>query len=398
MTEKLYIKNAYLKEVEANVLLNRKFGNEFHIILDKTIFYPDGAGGQRGDKGSINGIEIVKSFERDGKIVHITKEKVSGSTGTVKIDWDNRFHIMQQHTGQHLVSSCFYRLFGIPTLSFHASSDHLNIDLDTDSLSYEDISKVEELANTIIQYNFPVKTYFPSDEEKDVIDFRRTPKVEENLRVVEIDSIDYSACGGTHVNYTGELGLIKITEAFKQNKKIRIKVLVGNESLLDYSNKDRIFQNLSEKLSANEENIIEKFDNYKNSFQELHDSYSSLKNEFFLLQKEVSKENSVLLNGYNLLIEEFNRISFSNANEYAKLFEEEDLVLVLYNKKNEMVQFIIKRCGNVNINMELLMNRLRNAYNLKGGGNKNVIQGIIFISNEDNIENVFKEELNKLEN
>lgn len=396
MTEKIYMENSYLTELDAKVLLNRKVGNEFHLILDKTIFYPDGAGGQRGDKGTINDIEVIKSFERDDKIVHVTKKQVPGSTATIKLDWDNRFHIMQQHTAQHLVSSCFHRLFGIPTLSFHASSDFITIDLDSNTIDEDDIAKVEDLANTVVQYNFSVKSYFPEKESQDKIDFRRKPKVEENLRVVEIDSIDYSACGGTHVNYTGELGLIKIVESNKQNGKSRIKVLVGKESLRDYSLKQKIFNNLGEKLSANEENIIEKFDKYSEDFTDLSENYSKLKDEYFKLLKDKSMVNLNLVNGNNVIIEQFDKLGFNDANGYSKQFDDKDLILILYSQNKEVLQFLIKPCGKASINMGLLMDRLRNSYNLKGGGNKNLLQGIIFISRNENIKELFTRELNNL--
>lgn len=396
MTDKLYMINPYLNEIEANVLLNRKVGDKFHTILDKTIFYPDGVGGQRGDKGSINGIIVEKSIEKDGKIIHITDEKIPGSTALVNIDWENRFQIMQQHTAQHIVSSCFQRLFNIPTLSFHASNEFITIDLDTDYLELYETEKVEELANAIIQNNFLVKSYFPKKEEKETIDFRRIPKVEENLRVVEIDSIDYSACGGTHVNYTGEIGLIKITEIYKQNGKFRVKVLVGKDSLLDYSKKNKIFYNLAEKLSANSDNIIEKFDSYMESKNSLAENYISLKNSFFQLLKDKSLPDIINFGDSKLLIEKFDEFVFSETANYSKFFEEENVILILYNQNNELVQFLIKPCGNTSINMDLLMDNLKNRYNLKGGGNKKLLQGVIYISKDENIIDVFKNELEQL--
>ncbi len=396
MTEKLYMINSYLNEVEGKVLLNRKVGDEYHTILDKTIFYPDGVGGQRGDKGWINDVIVEKSIEKDGKIIHITKDKIPGSTALVKIDWEHRFQIMQQHTAQHIISSCFHRLFDIPTISFHASDGFITIDLDTDYLENYETEKVEELANTIVQNNFLVKSYFPKEEDKSKIDFRKSPKVNKNLRVVEIDSIDYSACGGTHVNYTGELGLLKIIEIYKQNGKARVKVLVGKESLLDYTKKNNIVYNLAEKLSANSDNLIEKFDMHVESKISLSENYASLKNSFFQLLKENSMTNLEHLGNYKLLFENFYRLNFSEAINYSKFFEEDNIILILYHQNNELVQFLIKPCGNTTINMELLMDRLKNKYNLRGGGNKKLLQGIIYISKNENVIDIFRNELENL--
>lgn len=393
MTKKIYMDNPYIKEIKGNILFTKKTGKYFHTILDQTIFYPDGVGGQRGDKGTINDIKILKSIDDAGKIIHLTEKKVPGSTALVKIDWENRFHIMQQHSAQHLVSSSFSRLFGISTVSFHSSENFFTIDLDIDILEDYQIEKVEELANSIVQFNFPVKSYFPEKEVQKNIKFRKKPKIEENLRVVEIDGIDYSACGGTHVNYTGELGLIKIIEKHKQNGKVRIKVLVGNDSLKDYQNKNYIYKELAEKLSANTDNLAEKFDIFAKKFEEINSSYKENKSLLFTLIKKLAEKNIEDLKGMKLLIEEFNYMDFSEAQQYSKFYENEDIILILYRNNNETINVLIKPCGSINLDTDLLMTNLKNKYAFKGGGNKRIIQGVLFPGKDTNPENLIKNQI-----
>lgn len=393
MTEKLYMENSYITESKGKVLLNKKVGDKYELILDKTIFYPEGAGGQKGDKGYINDIEVEKAVLKDGNIIHITNEKVPGAEVDIKIDWTNRHHIMIQHTTQHLVSQCFYRLFDIQTLSFHASDDFIYIDLDIENLEKERIRKVEELANEIIRNNFEVKTYYPSDEEMKKIDFRRDPKVENNLRVVEIDSFDFAACGGTHVKNTGELGLIKIVESKRQNGKTRIKVASGDSALKDYRIKNDIALYFMEELSGNEVNIYKKYNKFIESIENLKEDYKNLKYKTFKLIKEKSIHELETIEDVNVLIYDFSDFDFKEGNNFLKEFKDDDVVVSLYSKNEDMVNFIISTPESLNINLNDLADLLRKSYNLKGGGNKNMIQGIFFVEENENVEEIIRENL-----
>lgn len=392
MTEKIYMDNSYLTELNANVLMNKKVGDNYQLILDKTIFYPEGAGGQKGDIGTINGVKVEKSILEDDKIIHITKEKVPGSTVDIKIDWEQRHHIMIQHTTQHLVSSCFYRLFGIQTLSFHASDDYIYIDLDVEDLDKEKIENVEDLANDIIRNNFTVKTYYPDEESKKSINFRRVPKVDHNLRVVEIDSFDFAACGGTHVKSTGEIGLVKIIENKRQNGKTRIKVASGKIALKDYRIKNEISLFFMEELSGNENNIYDKYNKYEESNEELKEENKSLRLKLNDLIKEKASKNIKTIGDKNVLIYEFLDLDFKDSNSFVKSFENENIIIALYKINGEKVNYLISSYGYEDINLNDLASKMRENYNMKGGGNKNSIQGIFFIDkNEDVNELLFKE-------
>ena len=154
MTRKEYMFNPYLMELDARVLLNRKIQNYFQLVLDRTIFYPDTAGGQTGDIGSINGIPVEKSIIEGDKIIHLTKSKVPGSEVKILIDWEHRYDVMQQHTAQHLLSACFHVLYDAKTIGFHMSTDFFVIDIEIDHMDDIVVNRIEELANDIIRYNF----------------------------------------------------------------------------------------------------------------------------------------------------------------------------------------------------------------------------------------------------
>lgn len=395
MKDKLYINNQYLIEIQAKVLLSEKIDDNYHILLDRTIFYPEGLGGQKGDQGTLNGKKILRSYQKDSRIYHVVKERIDSDQVLLKINWENRLHIMQQHTCQHLVSACFYRLYAIDTLSFHASEDHITIDFDIDSVNPDQIEKVEDLANLIIQNNLQIKTYFPSLKELEKINLRRQAKVKENIRVVEIDGFDYAACGGTHLSTSGQLGLIKITDWNKQNGKLRIFVKSGQEALTDYRNKENIYKVLSADLSANPENLLDKYTSFKEKNQDLEQSYSKLKDKYLdLLAQEIINQSKN--KDKPLYTGEFADLEFSNVNLLLKKLSKQDLILGLYKQEKDIFNFSISLNGRAQGDLAAIKSYLDQNFNLKAGGSKKFLQGLIISKDKEKVKEFFATELEKL--
>lgn len=395
MRDRLYIFNQYLTEVQAKIIAAEKIDDNYHILLDKTIFYPAGLGGQRGDIGTINGKEVIKSYEKNSRIYHLVKNRIDSDTVLLKINWDNRLHIMQEHTCQHLVSACFYRLYAIDTLSFHASFDHITIDFDTEFVEERQIKEVEDLANFIIQNNLEVKAYFPSNKELENISLRREPKVEKNLRLIEIDGFDYSPCGGTHVSRTGELGLIKIVDWAKQNGKLRVFVKVGRAALEDYRTKNDMFKYISKDLSANTDNIKEKYTNFKEKNKSLEESFSKLKSSYLDLYaaKLISQAKK---NPKNFYTEVFDNLDFSQVNLLVKKLEGENIILALYKYENEICDFSISVNGNLKADLKKIKASLEEKFTVKAGGSEKFLQGLIISKDKDEVLKFFNEDLENL--
>lgn len=392
MTKKIYMDNPYLCEIEAKVLLVKEIEGKYHIVLDKTIFYPQGLGGQYGDQGTINGKKIVEAYVNGNTIYHILEENITDDIALVKINWENRLHIMQQHTCQHLVSACFYKLFGIDTLSFHASNEIITIDLDCNELSEEIIEKVEDLANTIIFNNLDIKWYFPSEEEIKDIKFRRRPKVKDNLRVIEIDGFDFSVCGGTHVNTTGQIGLIKIIDSYKQNGKTRISLFCGFDAIKDYQTKDKIISHINKDLSANTSIILEKYNNLKTQTQELKDNFTKLKKQ--LLDKI---KDEIILEKHNsnskIVVKNIEDIGFDSSSLLLKKLENQNIILAFYEIEDSISKFIIKVGGNLDFTLDEIRSVLKENFDLKGGGNSKQLQGLILNSTQEKISTFFEKTL-----
>ncbi len=292
MTEKIYLKNPYITEINARIVEKKYSNNKFYLKLDRTIFYPNLAGGQPGDKGTIAGVKVIDTYEENNDIIHIVNENIDTNKVQLSIDWDTRLDYMQQHTGQHLLSSVFYKLYSAQTLGFHIGEDYVYIDITIPELKIEDIERVEIVANKIIYSNFSINTYIVQKNDLDRIPLREKPIVDSNIRIVEIDDIDYSPCCGTHLRNTGEIGMIKIRKSEKYKENTRVEFVCGNRALKDYSQKNLQINNISALLSINDTNVYEKVEKLYTQKEKLEKENRILKEELlkYKCEKLTNKE------------------------------------------------------------------------------------------------------------
>lgn len=243
MTEKIFHQDAYRTELEAIVRKKEFQDGCFRIYLDRTIFSPEG-GGQPRDTGTINGIEVLDLAGEDDEIVHLLPEDPGEGPVRLRIDPVHRYDIMQQHTGQHLLSQVLEKLFGIRTLSFSMTGEHASIELDRAMLTAEEIDRTETECQRIIYESRPVRI-FESDDPTS-LKLRKPPKVEGRIRVVEISDYDQSACGGTHVRASGEIGMVKIIRTDRVRANVRIYFLAGFRCLRDYQLKHTLLSGIQQ--------------------------------------------------------------------------------------------------------------------------------------------------------
>ncbi len=254
MTERLYYADAYVRAFEAQVIDRVDVNGRPAVILDRTAFYPEG-GGQPADRGTLNHAAVVdvQTREADGEVLHFLATPLSDDAVSGQVDPARRFDLMQQHTGQHILSQAFIQAAAAETVSFHLNPDPnegaLTIDLNKSALTPAEIDRAEEFANTIVTENRPVIARFISDEELQALPLRKPPKVDKAIRIVEIQGFDWSACGGTHVARTGEVGLIKIVKVDKRNTETRIEFRCGRRALIDYGRKHQIISQAAADLS-----------------------------------------------------------------------------------------------------------------------------------------------------
>ena len=231
MTNRIYYTEPYRTEFEATVVAVDTVDGRTQVTLDQTAFYPT-SGGQPSDIGTLGGAAVSEVIDReDGTIAHVTSGALKVSEvvqGT--IDWARRFDHMQQHTGQHVLSAAFDRLFGVRTESFHMGSVSATIDLARE-VSAKEVAKAEDEANRIVWENRPVAIRFATAEEVAKMPLRKESIRTGPLRLIEVEGFDLSACGGTHVARTGGIGVIAIGGWEKFRGGARVEFLCGGRAL-----------------------------------------------------------------------------------------------------------------------------------------------------------------------
>ncbi len=241
MTERLYYRDSYLTSFEA-VVLDRT-GDGRRVYLDRTAFYPT-SGGQPHDTGRLGGAEVVDVVDEAGRIAHVLGASVGGGTITGEVDWARRFDHMQQHTGQHLLSAVLAELHGFSTVGVHFGAEVSTLDLDAASISSEQVAAAEARANLIVAENRPVSLSF--EDAATASGLRKASERGGSLRIVSIRDLDRSACGGTHVRATGEIGAILIRKVERVRKAVRLEFLCGLRAV----RRSRFDQELLARLAA----------------------------------------------------------------------------------------------------------------------------------------------------
>ncbi len=253
-TARLYWSDAYLSEFDAHLIAQTTVKGQPAVALTASAFYPTG-GGQPADSGLLNGVAVTDVQDGDGQIWHLLETALAAGPVHGQVNWERRFDHMQQHTGQHILSQAFISACQAATVAFHLGEQSTTIDLDQAALTPDDLDAAERLANQVIAQNLPVTARFVSAEELAALPLRRPPKVTDRVRIVEISRFDWSACGGTHVRQTAEVGQIKITRLDRRGAETRIEFLCGQRALADYGRKQGAVQALMKRLSTSEDDL-----------------------------------------------------------------------------------------------------------------------------------------------
>ncbi|HEY6343180.1 MAG TPA: hypothetical protein VIY49_16920 [Bryobacteraceae bacterium] len=233
MTQRLYYSDAYLREFRAHVTASEDLGRR--VYLDRTAFYPT-SGGQPFDRGTLGGVAVLEVVDEEERIAHVLSaplEIVSAPLGAGEvagsIDWSRRFDHMQQHTGQHLLSAVFEELHRIPTVSFHLGAESSTIDIQVAGLDDARLEAVEERCAQIVGEGRPVSISF--EDAATATGLRKESARGGTLRIVSIETLDRSACGGTHVRSTAEIGPILIRKVEKVRGYMRVEFVCGLRAL-----------------------------------------------------------------------------------------------------------------------------------------------------------------------
>jgi len=246
VTQRLYYLDSYLRNFEASVVERAEEGRR--IYLDRTAFYPT-SGGQLYDTGHLDGIEVAEVVDEGERVAHLLVEPlVSGPTVRGELNWPRRLDHMQQHTGQHLLSAVLADLWNYPTTSVHLGELTSTLDLDTPQLSSEQSAQAEERANQVIAENRAVTVTF--EDASTAVGLRKPSSRSGTIRIVAIENLDRSACGGTHVTATGAIGAVLVRKLERVRKGVRLEFLCGLRAIRRSRIESGVLSDLAAELSS----------------------------------------------------------------------------------------------------------------------------------------------------
>ncbi len=265
ITEKLYLDDSLLLEFEAQVAQTSLYEGRPSVLLDRSAFYGE-AGGQLGDRGKliIDGVEFAVldcQYDSEGRLHHVLEKPAEGiakhAAAKGQVAFEHRRDMMSQHTGQHLLSAVFSQHLNAATVSSRLGASHATLDLSLADLSEAQMRQVEDLANGLVLENRPVRPLYPNADEMEAMQLRRTPKVAENIRVLEIEGFDLTPCGGTHCASTGAIGAIFILNQTRYKGMIRLSFLAGKRVLEHHRRLHHRLISLGEQLGCGAEGVEE---------------------------------------------------------------------------------------------------------------------------------------------
>ena len=384
MTTRLYYRDSFLYDFEAEVREVQEDPKPA-LILDRTAFYPT-SGGQVFDIGVISTEnEKLKVTEvadtEDGRIVHYleapSKSVQPGSKIRGQIDATRRRDHMQQHTGQHVLSAAFVRLFNMPTVSFHMADDYCSIDLDAATLSKDQIEAAERLANEIILENRPVDIRFVTREEAGKLGLRKLPPPErDELRLIDIHDFDLSACGGTHVNQTGQIGCVLLRKTEKVRQGWRVEFVAGQRAV---ATARRDFTTLTETAALFSAHIYDVPQQARKSLDEIR----NLRKQREQAEEELAEAQAAALlaetpetSGRKLVIRTFADRDVSSLKLLAqKLTRRAPSVIALLATTSPQPSLVFAQSAGQPYDMGALMKQTLSKLGGRGGGSKDMAQG-----------------------
>ena len=381
-TSELYYAHPYKTDFEADIIsidaCDTK-GNTYKVILNQTLFFPE-AGGQSSDKGEIILGDITTVVEnvqidKDGIITHYIHSSSPLDTKSLvnakikgRIDWEQRFSNMQQHSGEHIFSGIVHEKYGYDNVGFHLSDNSVTMDYNG-YLTPDEAYEIEALVNKVIADNVDVICSFPRDTELENIDYRCKGELSGNVRIVEIKGVDICACCCPHVAKTGEIGLLKVISSIKYKGGTRLSILCGFRALKYFSSLQADMNELRTLLSSELSEVVNNVAAIKNERDELKIKLREANKAKLIIEIDHLSDSDRAL----IFTDEVDAKSQREALNY--LIERRDNycgILVGDDKKG--YSYLI---GSNSLDSTLIGERLKESFGAKGGGKKEMIQGFV---------------------
>jgi alanyl-tRNA synthetase len=381
-TERLFYTDPYQREFGARVIARHEMAGQPAVALDRTAFYPTG-GGQPHDTGSLRpvarpsdefAVSVTEVVAEDGLVWHILSAPLAGDEITGALDWPRRFDHMQQHTGQHILSQAFVVTCDAETVGFHLGAASSTIDLNRNDLDAEALARVEAAANTIVDATLVVSPTFVTPETLARIPLRKPPKVTEDIRIVEVAGFDWSACGGTHVANTSQVGLIKITATERRGGELRVSFLCGGRARTDYARLQSLAQGLVARLSTGQDELIDAVDRRAAETQALRKDLAELADQWIDATAAALWSTAEEHGRVRVVAGAFD-YPFERAKRIVQTLRARPGTVVLLGVRGERPQLVFARADDVALDAGALLRTAAAAGGGRGGGRPDFAQG-----------------------
>lgn len=389
MTEKLFYEDSHLKQFTAVVQECLKSGDRYQVVLNRTAFFPEG-GGQYADTGMLEAVHVLDVQEKDGTIYHLTDgELIPGTEVTGRIDWEERFMKMQQHTGEHIVSGLVHARFGYRNVGFHLGTTDCTMDFNGE-IKKEELLEIELEANKAVIQNLDVIVTYPSVEELESLEYRSKIEIEGQVRIVTIPGYDVCACCAPHVSKTGEIGQIKLTNVQRYKGGVRVTMLCGFRALADYNRKLQAARQISAALCAKEDETAE-------AVVHLQEECAQWKQRVLNLQKDLLSYKAKEVDDTEDAVCLFEPELEGEAPRFLMnqvLDAGHGVCAVFSGGKDENYRYVI---GSRQLDLRKLVKELNMEFQGRGGGKPEVVQGSLH-GKQDELRVWMKEKVRILEN
>lgn len=380
MTERLYYTDSYCSEIDAQVVRIEQRNGRQAITLDRSIFYPT-SGGQPNDTGTLNGYGVEDVLvDEAGAIWHLlaagTPPFATEQTVHGVIDWQRRFDHMQQHSGQHLLSQVFVRLFAYETVSVHFGALYSTLDLDVETVSLAQLEEAERYANELAYSARPIRAYFVDEAQLPTLLLRRPPKVTGVIRIVEIENFDWSACGGTHCRTTAEFLPIKLTQIERKRGQCRLTFLCGQRASDDYAQKHRLLSLIANMLSTDAGQAPARIEQLLSQTKQQQQTLQKLTAQLLAYQAANLLEQARQAGELRLVVYASDEYDIAALRTLAtSIAEAEQTVGFLASTVGEKSSLLFVRGKGVGIHMGHLLRSVLQTVNGAGGGRPELAQG-----------------------
>jgi alanyl-tRNA synthetase len=385
--ERAYYRDAYRTAFDARVVERESVGGQPALVLDESYFYPT-SGGQPHDTGRINGVRVVDVTmrERDQAVLHLLEGEIATEEVHCEVDWGRRFDHMQQHSGQHILSAAFEQLLDAETIGFHLGLESSTIDLDVREVTPDQLAKVEGLANEVILSDLSIRAEIMTVEEAHRLPLRKPPTVEGSVRIINIEDFDLSACGGTHVQRAGEIGLIKIIKLESRGDEVRIEFLCGRRALVDYREKHALVTRIANRFTTGQTEVEGAIERLLEESRSLRSALRKAREELLAYEADRLHNRAERHGEMTLIMAVFGERDRGDLGRLARNLSERPGVVALLGSGGDKCHLVFARAANVERDMvPLLKGALSVLGSTSGGGRSEIAQGGGAAANEADI-------------